>query len=166
MTSGHEISDELFEKCLRAMYFAPADKPSLATLADMHGPAEGLRAAIAVAVASAREDVSEFVVSVYPDRESISWSSFAITVKDCGPHGWGVIRWSRCLNRAGEWVNQPGRDDRDEAWFAAHRFDLDTALQLARAAAPHLRSNGSTPAECWAWEQVQVSGAEAVGGLS
>jgi hypothetical protein len=146
------VDEALFERCLRAMHHAPADKPSLATLVDMHGLTEGFRAALAVAVAAAREDATEFVVSAHPDRESINWDSFAIRVKNCGRYGWGVIRWSRCLNRAGDWVNQPDRDDRDDAWFAEHRFDLDTALRMARAAAPHLRANGATLAEVLAFE--------------
>jgi hypothetical protein len=155
-----DISDELFEKCLRALYHAPADKPSLPMLVDLHGgQTEGLRAAIAVAVAAAREDATEFVVSAHPDRESINWDSFAIRVKDCGRYGWGVLRWSRCMNRAGKWVNQPDRDDRDDAWFAEHRFDLDTALRMARAEAPHLRVNGSSLADVLEFERLHEQGA-------
>lgn len=44
-----DIPDELFERCLRALHHAPADKPSMALLLDMHGAPEGLKAALALA---------------------------------------------------------------------------------------------------------------------
>lgn len=36
---------------------------------------------------------------------------------------------------------------REDDWLAAHRFDLDTALKLAREAAPHVTVNGRTVAD-------------------
>jgi hypothetical protein len=51
------VADELLEKCLRALYHAPADKPSFDLLVDMHGSTEGLKAAIEVAYATGRESV-------------------------------------------------------------------------------------------------------------
>ena len=49
------LSDELFERCLRVLYHAPADKPSLALLLDMHGGTEGLRNALWLAFEAGRE---------------------------------------------------------------------------------------------------------------
>jgi hypothetical protein len=38
---------------------------------------------------------------------------------------------------------------RSAAWLAAHRFDLDTALRLAQAAAPTVTVNGRTAADAY-----------------
>lgn len=52
------ISDELFEKCLRALYFAPPDKPTLALLRDMSSVDEqGFRDALTIAYEAALPDV-------------------------------------------------------------------------------------------------------------
>lgn len=45
-----EISDELFERCLRALYHAPPDKPSLKALKDISDvDLDAFRAALAIA---------------------------------------------------------------------------------------------------------------------
>lgn len=51
------VTDQLLEQCLRALHHAPANKPSLALLLDMHGNADGLKAAIEVAITAGRESV-------------------------------------------------------------------------------------------------------------
>lgn len=57
------ITDELFEKCLRALYFAPQDKPSLALLRDMSSVAEdGFRAALAIAFEAGRKNITNRMV--------------------------------------------------------------------------------------------------------
>lgn len=61
MTSSHlspaDVSEKLFERCLRALYHAPEHKPTFELLLDMHGQPEGLKAAIAVAYAAGRESL-------------------------------------------------------------------------------------------------------------
>lgn len=57
--SPEDLPEALFERCLRALYHAPEDKPSLPLLLDMHGPDEGLRAAIALAFAAGRESLGQ-----------------------------------------------------------------------------------------------------------
>ena len=52
-----EISGALFERCLRALHHAPANKPSLALLKDMHGDESGFRAALELAFLAGRESV-------------------------------------------------------------------------------------------------------------
>lgn len=135
-----------------------SDKFVLAQLPEVCDPGF-FRAALAVAFeAGQREgqrDAVEYTVCAYPDPTSINYDSFAITVRDGHAWGWGVTRYSRCLNSSGEWVTQPDKESRDEEWAKTHRFDLDTALRLAREAAPHVRSNRETIAEVWAWEQAQ-----------
>jgi len=142
--------------CIKPEHTHISDAFVLAMVGEVCDP-EFFRAALEVAYRAAQQDATEFTICAHPDRESINYSSFIIRVVDCGRYGWGVTRYSRCLNADGEWVNQPDRDERDEAWFARHRFDLDTALQLARAAAPHVRCNGSTLAEVLDWEREQVA---------
>lgn len=65
---------------------------------------------------------------------------FALTVEARGGDTWAVryLRW--CLTAEGEW-------DTCLDWLVCHRFDLDTALRLARAAAPHVTVDGVTVAD-------------------
>ncbi len=52
------VSDELFERCLRALYHAPPDKPSFKQLLDMTDvDPEGLRAVLAIARQDGRDSV-------------------------------------------------------------------------------------------------------------
>ncbi|MFD8316134.1 hypothetical protein [Kitasatospora purpeofusca] len=52
--------------------------------------------------------------------------------------GWIVLHGFRTLSRDGTWdLTEDGA-----AWSAQHRFELDQALELARAAAPHVLVNG------------------------
>lgn len=69
---------------------------------------------------------------------------FTLTVEARGSDIWAVRHIRNCLNAEGEWDREPGPGERDDHWLARHRFDLNTALRLARAAAPHVTVNGST----------------------
>jgi hypothetical protein len=55
-----------------------------------------------------------------------------------GADRWAVCRMGECLNARGEWGYEPRASERDDAWLAAHYFDLGKALELAKQAAPAL----------------------------
>lgn len=111
-----------------------------------------------------RTTVTRYNVSAYPDPDSINAHHFTITVELRGNGRWGVCWMGRCLGKRGQWSWESNPSSRTDRWKNAYRRDLDTALRLAQKAAPLLRVNGSTPAECWAWEQDRTAELEAVDG--
>jgi hypothetical protein len=89
---------------------------------------------------------TEYRVSCLPE-DLLDMDVWEITVAYRGRGLWAVTRHSRCsLGADGTWSWGPGEADEDE-WRATHRFDLDTALRLAREHAPHVTVNGMTPAD-------------------
>lgn len=74
---------------------------------------------------------------------------FAVTVERTGPGDrWAVFgRVLMCLDATGEWDWEPSPSERDDEWETTHRFPLDEALTLARAAALTLKVNGNTVAD-------------------
>lgn len=85
-----------------------------------------------------------YLVSCLP--EGPERHRFAAQVEYRGHGRWAVARDGHCLNSDGEWdwdwEHIP--PERTDEWIATHRFDLDTALELARRAAPLLTVNGFT----------------------
>lgn len=90
---------------------------------------------------------TRYEVSLLPE-DDINYRLFRVLVEERDGYGWTVHDGHACLSAAGVWdgvgVSVYGND---EAWIAAHRFDLDTALRLAREAAPGVTVNGVTAAE-------------------
>lgn len=114
-----------------------------------------------------------YTVNCLPeDAEDPDGHSFALTVGYCGDGAWGVFRsHARSLDADGVWSwgyawaggdREPATDEEwdsyhrgRDAWLAARRFDLDTALRLAKEAAPHVTVNGHTVAEALAAREQQ-----------
>lgn len=79
---------------------------------------------------------TEYVVTCAP-RWSINAGPWTIRVVERGPDRWAVsLRGIWCLSDTGNWDEEPLPSERDDAWKTAHRFDLNTALRLAKEAAP------------------------------
>lgn len=91
---------------------------------------------------------TRYEVSVLP-FDDINRSSFTITVEARGEGRWAVCRHRQCLDIDGAWSWEALPSNRHDEWLATHRFDLDTALKLAREAAPHLRVNGHTALDAY-----------------
>ncbi|NUP47270.1 MAG: hypothetical protein HOW97_08145 [Catenulispora sp.] len=89
---------------------------------------------------------------------------FALTVEYRGDGRWGVFRNPHCcLGTDGQWSwgysweggdREPETDAEwdsyhkgREAWLNEHRFDEETALKLAKQAAPSVSVNGITASE-------------------
>jgi hypothetical protein len=54
---------------------------------------------------------------------------------------WAVRRMNHALSKKGNWDWENLPSNREDDWLAEHRFDLDTALRLAREAAPDITVN-------------------------
>lgn len=89
---------------------------------------------------------TRYTVSLLPETD-INSHVFEITVEYRGHGLWAVLRHGRCLDHDGQWDYELRSSEREDEWIAAHRFDLDTALTLAKEAAPLVMVNGLTAAD-------------------
>jgi hypothetical protein len=89
---------------------------------------------------------TRYEVTCLPEGDDAAFH-MTITVEYRGRGLWAVLRHGEALGASGEWDYEPLPSSRDDDWVATHRFDLDTALRLAREAAPHLTVNGYTVAD-------------------
>lgn len=92
------------------------------------------------------ERVTEVTVCAVPE-DNITHHSYAITVAWRGDETYAVTHYRRCLGTDGEWDFEPSPGSRTDKWIATHRFAYDTALRLARAAAPGVTVNGWSAAQ-------------------
>ena len=88
------------------------------------------------------EMATEYTISAVPLGDMDS-DMFAIKVQirsqmDGAPL-WAVCLRSNVLTRSGRWVYEPRPSSRTDAFLRRTRFDLETALRLARKAAPKVR---------------------------
>jgi hypothetical protein len=103
----------------------------------------------AAAPPTAHVRAAEYVVNCLPETD-INASAFEITVAYRGRGLWAVKRHGSCLSIGGEWHYEHIPSEREDEWIAEHRFPLDRALELARAAAPDVIVNGHTVTEALA----------------
>ncbi|MGY0065155.1 hypothetical protein ACWY4P_53540 (plasmid) [Streptomyces sp. LZ34] len=89
---------------------------------------------------------TRYVVSLFPPDDH-NGALFNLAVEYRGRGLWAVVRLKQCLNASGQWSYESIPSEREDDWLAEHRFDLDTALKLAKEAAPHVTVNGRTAAE-------------------
>lgn len=89
---------------------------------------------------------SAYTVSLLPEDDGRN-DSYVITVEYRGRRRWAVTRGKRCLSRDGAWHWEPIPSEREDSWLVEHRFDRETALELARQAAQHVVVNGVTAAQ-------------------
>lgn len=87
-----------------------------------------------------------YTVSILP-ADSVYYSTYAITVERRGPNGWAATRRGWCLGADGEWDFEPLPSEHTDDWLKAHWFSLDRAIELAKAAAPHVCVNHTTAAQ-------------------
>lgn len=89
---------------------------------------------------------TEYTVNLLPE-DGIDGHLFGITVQYRGGGRWAVVHLSSCLGADGSWDFGVKEYDRGDDWLNAHRFDEQTALRLAKEAAPGVTVNGITAAE-------------------
>ncbi len=97
----------------------------------------------ASALPEAQARPTRYAVCLLPE-EDVNYPSFVIMVKYRGRGLWGVFHRSRGLSVDGEWDGESIPSNRVDEWLARHRFDLETALERAKAAAPLITVNGHT----------------------
>lgn len=86
---------------------------------------------------------TRYEVSCLP-QDDINTRHFTITVEYRGNGRWAVLDGPFALDAIGARDYEPRPSDREDDWLAAHRFDLDTALAIAKNAAPLIVVNGWT----------------------
>lgn len=89
---------------------------------------------------------TQYAVTLLPEGDINSYL-YEITVDYRGHGLWAITRHRQCMTHDGGWDWEPIPSERDDDWIATHRFDLDTALALAKEAAPHVTVNGITAVE-------------------
>lgn len=87
--------------------------------------------------------ITEYTVCALPES-NVNYSHYAITVQYRGDGAWAVCHGGFCLGIDGEWDYEPSPSSRDDDWLATHRFDEQTARQLAEEHALHVTVNGIT----------------------
>lgn len=89
---------------------------------------------------------TQYTVTLVPETD-INAPFYEITVDYRGHGQWAIVRHKQCMNGEGEWSWESIPSEREDEWLAEHRFDLDTALRLAKEAAPKVTVNGITAVE-------------------
>ena len=87
---------------------------------------------------------TRYTVNCIPEGMGPDGHVFEITVEWRGRDRWAVLRHGMCLNTEGSWDYEMRPSEREDDWLATHRFDLETALELAKQAAPRVTVNGFT----------------------
>ena len=87
--------------------------------------------------------VTRYQIGCLPEGHELS-SHLSVTVEYRGRDKWAVVDHPYCLSVDGEWHYEIRPSERDDDWLAAHRFDLETALDLAKKAVPLMSVNGWT----------------------
>jgi hypothetical protein len=91
--------------------------------------------------------VTKYLVSCLP-LDSGNAAIWGVDVEYAGRGRWAVRqRGHSCYDIDGNTSWEPIPSEREDEWLDRHRFDLDTALELARKVAPTIVVNGLTPAQ-------------------
>jgi hypothetical protein len=89
---------------------------------------------------------TRYTVNLLPETDPHG-HVFELTVDYRGHGQWAVLRHGWCLGHDGSWDYELRPSEREDEWIDTHRFDLNTALQLAKEAAPGVNVNGLTAAQ-------------------
>lgn len=98
---------------------------------------------------------TRYEVSCLPDDHEL-YHHMTVHVVWRGGDQWAVTQpWepTPCLSVDGEWEYEPRPSERTDHWKARHRFDLDTALGLAKREAEKATVRGRTAAQWLAEEE-------------
>ena len=106
-----------------------------------------------------RLTVTSYEVTVWPeDCTGLDSANYCCSVVYSGYGKWSVRRGSASsdapvLSCDGEWYYERLPSDRTRKELAEHRFDLETAVRMARDMAPKVEINGLTAEEALARHQ-------------
>lgn len=90
--------------------------------------------------------VTRYEVSCLPEGD-INADPYTLTVEYRGRGLWAVMDGPFAYNADCVKDYEPRSSSREDDWLATHRFDLDTALALAKRTAPLMTCNGHTVAD-------------------
>lgn len=90
---------------------------------------------------SVHVDIVKYQVSCLPE-EHRDRRHYTVTVERRGPGSWAVCGGRGCLSNRGTWDDELLVSNRSVAWLNAHRFDLGSALGLAREHAAKMSCMG------------------------
>lgn len=92
---------------------------------------------------------TRYEVSLLPE-DDINRRHFTLYVEWRGDDRWAVTTGFRdCLAADGTWSYEPRPSERDDDWIGTHRFDLNTALSMAKTHASNIRVNGHTAVDAY-----------------
>ena len=96
---------------------------------------------------------TQYTISPVPldDDEQRYADHFNVTVEWRGERLWAVVNGGYTLTAAGNWEYEPRPSSREDDYLTRCRFDLDTALGLAREVAPTVEVNGMTWVQYLEW---------------
>lgn len=90
--------------------------------------------------------IAKYAVSCLPRAHRSYWH-FTVWVVERAPNEWEVRADGTVHDADGNPIWGPLPLEDREAWHARHRFDLDTAVEIAKKIAPTLTVNGYTVAD-------------------
>lgn len=86
--------------------------------------------------------VTHYLVTCVPeDRDPGGYRGISVEYR--GDDRWAVLHHSRCLGTDGQWEYEQRTSERDDDWLDTHRFDEQTAIELAKKHAKQAIANGS-----------------------
>lgn len=92
---------------------------------------------------------TRYEVSLLAEND-INRRHFTLFVEWRGEGRWAVTTGFRdCLSAHGDWGHEPQPSERTDEWITANRFDLETAIALAKKHAPEITVNGHTAVDAW-----------------
>lgn len=97
---------------------------------------------------------TRYEVTAWPGPEdSINRHNYVLYVEHRGLDRWAVTDGVHCYRKDGHKSYESNPSGRTDRFKNAYRFDLDTALALARKLAPKMTVMGMGPLQAWAWEE-------------
>jgi hypothetical protein len=104
---------------------------------------------LAISVSITRYRVSCLDALPDDDPDKSVWD---ITVEERSRDRWAVVHRGFCLRRDGKTAYESNPSSRTDRFKRAYRYDLDTALAIARKYAPKVTVYGMTAAQLVDWK--------------
>lgn len=101
------------------------------------------------------EQPTKYTVSALP--EELGEYLWDLEVEYRGKGNWSVSHLGHCLGTDNSWEFEPQPSSRTGEWLATHRFNLETALALAREFAPKVWVNNYQAADVLAKHEKEIA---------
>jgi len=78
---------------------------------------------------------TQYLITCIPeDKDPAGYRGITVEYRGCDRYA--VLHHTLCLNTDGTWDREMPSSERNDEWLDSHRFDLDSALSLAKRQAP------------------------------